>query len=100
MGWWRGFEVNVKGTAIAAQGLLSGTAEKAVLLSLSTSIVHLGRIPGFSSYAASKTATVRALDIVQGENSGIRVLSVQPGVVDTDIYKKYGMTGMAFDDGR
>jgi NAD(P)-dependent dehydrogenase (short-subunit alcohol dehydrogenase family) len=98
--WWHGFEVNVKGTAIAAQEFLTVAAENAVLLSLSTSIVHLGYIPGFSSYAASKTAAVRMLDFVQGENPGIRVINVQPGVVDTDMSRKTGMTGVPFDDGR
>jgi NAD(P)-dependent dehydrogenase (short-subunit alcohol dehydrogenase family) len=98
--WWRGFEVNVKGTAITAQAFLTVAAEKAVLLSVSTLIVHVGCFPGFSSYAASKTATVRALDFVQGENPGIRVLSIQPGVVDTDMNKKSGMTDVPFDDGK
>jgi len=96
--WWAGFEINVKGTLIVAQAFLKYCSDNATFIGLNTSLAHIGVYPGFSGYSASKTAAARTLDFMQGENPNVRVISVQPGVVATDMNKKSGITTMPYDD--
>ena len=98
--WWTGFEINVKGTMIVAQSFLKYCSNNASFISLNSSIAHIGVFPGFSGYSASKTAAARTLDFMQGENPNVRVISVQPGVIETDMNKKSGITSMPFDDSK
>jgi hypothetical protein len=46
----------------------------------------------------SKAASVKLFDCVQGENPEMRIVNVQPGVVDTPMNDKSGVPGM--DDGK
>jgi NAD(P)-dependent dehydrogenase (short-subunit alcohol dehydrogenase family) len=98
--WWRGFEVNVLGGIILAKAFIGAAAKDGVFINVSTALAHAGVFPTFSSYGASKIAFVRALDFVQGENPDLRVVSVQPGIIDTDMNKKSGITSMPYDDSK
>jgi len=96
--WWRGFEVNVRGGFILAKAFIGAAAKDGVFINVSTSLAHAGIFPTFSSYGASKIAFVRALDFVQAENPDLRFVSLQPGIIDTDMNRKSGITSMPYDD--
>lgn len=64
---------------------------------MSSSIAH-ARIPGYQSYGSSKAAVLSWLEYVQRENERIRVVSVQPGVVDTSMKARSEVA--AEDDGK
>ncbi|KAI9854447.1 MAG: hypothetical protein M1813_001241 [Trichoglossum hirsutum] len=101
--WWRGYEINVKGSLILTQAFLRAAAsEDAVLINVSTAGVHVPvqHLPKLSSYGSSKLAAVKLFEFVQQENPGIRVISVHPGVIATEMNDKSRTGGlqMAFDD--
>jgi len=96
--WWRGFEVNVLGTFLVVKGFLGHKAEKSVLVNVSTGVAHVPAIAGGSGYGTSKAAGVRFLEFVAAENPEVRVVSLHPGVVETEMYAKSGMV-MPNDDG-
>lgn len=95
--WWRAFEVNTKGALQATQAFLRHGAKNATVIDISTAIAHIGAIPGFSAYAASKLAGTKFFDYVHAENEGLHVVHVQPGVVESTLNIKSGIP--AQDDG-
>ena len=91
--WWRGFEVNVLGTATVTQAFLATKAEgrKGVVININTSVAHYGVFPSYSSYVASKMAALRMTESFQAENPEVRFVSLQPGGVQTEMYAKFKM---------
>lgn len=100
--WWSGFEINVKGAFIVTQAFLKVAASDAILIDLTTGMVHLPAFPGYSAYQASKTAEHRFFDSVQLENPDLHVVQVHPGVVATDMGQKGLDAGvdLPLDDGK
>ena len=99
--WWRGFEINVKGSFIVTQAFLKHAAKDAVLVNMTTGVAHLPTFPHYSSYAASKLAAVKFFNGVQAENPDVRVVNVHPGVIKSDMSDKSAAHGevFPFDDG-
>ncbi len=98
--FWNGFEVNVKAATILTQTFLKSAAEDVILIDINAAMAH-NSFPGpFASYAASKIAFIRVLDYVRMENPQLRVYSIHPGVVKTDIAVKAGITNVPWDEGR
>ena len=98
--WWRGFEVNVKGSFVVAQAFLKVASANATIVNVSAAMAHMQeRLPGFSSYAASKLSSAKFFQLVQEENPELRVFNVHPGVVKSDMLKKVGLTE-GHDSGR
>ena len=91
--WWRGFEVNVLGTATVTRAFLATKPEghKGVVININTSVSHYGVFPAYSSYVASKMAALRMTECFQAENPEVRFVSLQPGGVQTDMYAKFKM---------
>ncbi|OCL13431.1 NAD(P)-binding protein [Glonium stellatum] len=101
--WWKGFEVNVLGTATVTQNFLRAKKAdgEAVVISLNTVAAHWGDLPGFTSYASSKAAELRLVEALQAENPEVRFVSVHPGFVETamgDKAREGGVTGLAVTD--
>ncbi|OCL09129.1 putative short-chain dehydrogenase [Glonium stellatum] len=93
--WWLGFDINVKGSLLATQAFLRAKVpEGAVLINVSTAIVHIPPMAGFSGYAASKLAATKFFDYVQVENPALHVVNVQPGIVETNMNIKSEMPAM------
>ena len=90
--WWQGFETNVLGSFLVTRAFLRTASANPVFINLSTAITHVPAMPGFSSYASSKEAFLRALDFVQLENTSLRVVNLHPGVVETDMNVKSEVT--------
>ncbi len=87
--WWRTLEVNLRGVMLMTSAVLPGMLERG-----SGRVVDLGSgigqraEPRYSAYSVSKAAALRWLDNVAaalGENSPVRVVSVSPGLVQTDM---------------
>ena len=98
--WWRGFEVNILGTAQVVQAFLRhrrANAQQrdqllppAVVLSLNTGAALNYPVPSSTSYASSKAALARfnellAVDVPESE---ARFVALHPGVVKTDMYDR------------
>lgn len=84
--WWRGFEVNVRGTANCTQAVLP-----AMIARRSGRIINVASGGGtqpmanFSSYVISKTAMIRLSEVLAIElaQHGIQAFSISPGTVRT-----------------
>ena len=94
--WFRSFEVMVKGALIIAQEFLKHkSTNDAAFINISSSAVQMGVVPGFSAYASAKLAIGKAMEYLQSENPDLRVVSVHPGVIKSQMSlsteKSYGI---------
>lgn len=87
--WRRQFEVNVVAVAELTRLLLPALRAARGRVILINSGAGLAAGPGWGSYAASKFALRAFADALRAEESrhGIRVTSVHPGRVDTDLQR-------------
>jgi NAD(P)-dependent dehydrogenase (short-subunit alcohol dehydrogenase family) len=83
-----GFEVNVKGSLIVTQAFLKYASPNATLINISSGAAHLPYLAGFSGCAGSKLAFAKIVEYVQCERIGLRLFSLQPGAVETDMATK------------
>ena len=81
----RGFETNVVGSINAVQAFLPLAAQHAQLFCISSCIGHIAQLPGQFAYAVSKAAATKLFDYIAAENPDLHVVTVQPGIVDTEI---------------
>lgn len=102
--WWRGFEINVLGTATVTQAYLRHRAAQTpaprgpgAVLTLNTFAAFSSRAPALSSYIASKTALARVLELAAFDvpASTARFVSINPGAVKTAMYYKSRLDGVA-----
>ncbi len=86
-------DVNFRGTFFTIQRSLPHLADGASVI-LVTSTVNTAGIPGLSVYAATKAA-VRSLArsfAAELQPRGIRVNAISPGMTDTPIFERLGMS--------
>jgi NAD(P)-dependent dehydrogenase (short-subunit alcohol dehydrogenase family) len=99
--WWKGFQINVYGTALVTQSYLRHRAAEskqhtpAVVIALNTFAAFSLRLPNLSTYVASKIALARVFEVLSADvpESVARFISVNPGAVKTDMSKKSGLEG-------
>lgn len=98
---WHGFEVNVKGLMIGAKAFLKSATPDAVLINVSTGAAHVRYFGPITGYASSKAAGVRVTEFIGVENPGVRVYSISPGIIATDMAVKSSQmdSGFRFDSG-
>jgi NAD(P)-dependent dehydrogenase (short-subunit alcohol dehydrogenase family) len=84
--WWTDFEVNVKGTFMVTRGFLSllGNERPGTVVNLSTGIAT-AVFPTWSSYSITKLAAIKLAEYVAAEYPNVNAVTLQPGVVDTDM---------------
>jgi NAD(P)-dependent dehydrogenase (short-subunit alcohol dehydrogenase family) len=87
--WWRTIEVNVRGVMLMTAAVLPGMIARGRgrVVDLGSGI-GLRAEPRYSAYSVSKAAALRWIDNVAaalGPDSPIRVVSVSPGLVRTDM---------------
>lgn len=101
--YWEAFNVNVFGTILVTQSFLQhrratqeANASPAVVLNLNTIGAYSVRVPGLSSYGASKAALSRWSELVSVDvpETLARFISVHPGAVKTDMGIKSGLDGV------
>jgi NAD(P)-dependent dehydrogenase (short-subunit alcohol dehydrogenase family) len=108
--WWRGFEVNVKGSFIVTQefvqhaALATSKTAAPTLINISSILAHWGIRQGYlngqSSYSGAKIAMTRAMEILQEEEPWLRVFNVHPGLVATPMAAKSGTLSFSVDNGK
>jgi len=95
--WWRGYEVNVKGSFIVAKLALAGLlSEDAVVINVTSGIGTIPYVPKYSSYATSKIAGAKLYEYLQQEYPARHFVSVHPGVIETAMNEKSTASGTVF----
>ncbi|KAF4968357.1 hypothetical protein FSARC_4303 [Fusarium sarcochroum] len=87
----RSLETNFMGAFNSLQAFLPLAAPGAKLLYTGSGIGHWApfpEVPGVFSYAASKAAALKMVDYFAFENPDIHVVSIQPGIIGTEINPK------------
>lgn len=96
----RSFETNIIGSFNALQAFTPLAAPGAKLLNVGSGIGHFAPLPeitGVWSYAAMKAAALKMLEYYASENPNVHVVSIQPGIVGTEINPKIPV---GFDTGK
>jgi len=84
--WWSDFEINTMGVFLMSKWFLEllGKDKQGAIVTMNTGVsTFVG--PGMSSYSISKTASLRIMEYVAAENPNVTAVSLQPGVVKTDM---------------
>jgi len=82
------FDANVKGTFYAMREAMTRLADNGSIINFSTTINRL-MVPTYGTYTATKTAVEQLTRVASKEaGRGIRVNSISPGPVDTELYRK------------
>ena len=95
--FWKGMEVNVKGGLILSQAFLANASETPVLISINTGGANAPpMMPGMAGYFVSKMAVSKLMEYVGMENPNVRVISIHPGVLKSDMSDKAVEAGLIF----
>jgi NAD(P)-dependent dehydrogenase (short-subunit alcohol dehydrogenase family) len=90
--WWKGYEINVRGAFNCTRAFLSVAAPRAILVDVSTCVVHMPAMQAGSAYVSSKLAATKIYETFGAENPNLDVTHVHPGVVSSEINAKSGIT--------
>jgi NAD(P)-dependent dehydrogenase (short-subunit alcohol dehydrogenase family) len=86
-GWWRTFEVNVRGPFLCARAALPGMIERGGgrIVNVASGAAYLPTSSIDTAYASSKAALHRFSELLAGDLAafGIPVFSISPGLVRT-----------------
>jgi NAD(P)-dependent dehydrogenase (short-subunit alcohol dehydrogenase family) len=87
--WWRTIEINLRGVVLMTSAVLPAMVARGTgrVIDLGSGIGRRAE-PRYSAYSVSKAATLSWLDNVAaglGDDSPVRVVSVSPGLVHTDM---------------
>lgn len=92
--WWS-FEVHVRGVLNVIQAFKRVIADEgAVVIDVSSIVAVLPAYPMAGAYTASKMAGTKLWEYFGVENPGVRVVSIQPGRIYTNMSKKLGIKGL------
>jgi NAD(P)-dependent dehydrogenase (short-subunit alcohol dehydrogenase family) len=86
--WFKGLDINVKGSVGVAKSFLKYANEGAVLIHLATAMTHMPPVARFSGYGVSKLAQQRLFEFLQFENPQYQIIGVHPGVVESEMNTK------------
>jgi NAD(P)-dependent dehydrogenase (short-subunit alcohol dehydrogenase family) len=81
----RAFEMNTLTSLNAIQAFIPFAGTDPILLNISTNLCHISPMSGMAAYAASKTAQLKMVEHFATENQNLHVVSIQPGVIATEI---------------
>jgi NAD(P)-dependent dehydrogenase (short-subunit alcohol dehydrogenase family) len=84
---------NLQGNFNVATTFLNYAAPNAVLIETNSAVAHLTVAPGISSYSVAKAATARFYSSLAFEHPKLSIFNVQPGVVETELYKSAASEG-------
>ena len=84
--WWKGFEINIRGSFNLLQAFQPHAAPRAAVVHVSTIAIYSSYMENYSSYRASKLGAYKLFEYYHRENPDFFVLQFHPGV--------YGDTGM------
>ncbi|KAF2648393.1 putative short-chain dehydrogenase [Lophiostoma macrostomum CBS 122681] len=92
-----GVELNMFGAFNAVQAMYPLLAPDAKVFNISSGIAHINTLPRVWAYASTKIANARMFEFLQSENPNLRVVNIQPGVIDTEINASTEMNGIGVD---
>lgn len=92
----------MKGSFITAQAFLPTRGKDAILIGVSSAAVTLPEeaLLASSSYAGSKYALLKVMEILAVEFPDVHIVTIHPGVVETNMLEKSGMVGKLPSDTR
>ena len=93
----RSIELNMFGAFNTVQAMLPLLAPKVKVFNISSCIAHV-IVPHAWAYAATKAANIKLFDYVQAEHPDLHIISVHPGVMNTEINANTQMDGVGQDD--
>ncbi|KAK8860033.1 Short chain dehydrogenase citE [Apiospora arundinis] len=98
--WWKGFEVNVRGRFNLLRAFGPVAAKGGVVIHITTAAIHMGYMPGYSSYRASNSAATKMFEYFGNEHPELRVVQVHPGLIRTPLTHKFAPSseGIPWDD--
>jgi NAD(P)-dependent dehydrogenase (short-subunit alcohol dehydrogenase family) len=90
--WWTQYEVSVKGVIVVAQAFVPSAKPGAALYGITAGALVMppSLAPGCSAYSTAKVAQVKVLEYLASERPELFVVSVHPGMIETDIFKSSG----------
>jgi NAD(P)-dependent dehydrogenase (short-subunit alcohol dehydrogenase family) len=86
----KGLELNTIGAFNAVRAILPLLAPRAKVFDINSGLGHISPQPGVWIYAVAKAANLKVFDYLQAENPELHVVSVQPGVVATEMSEGSG----------
>ena len=89
--------INVSGSFLTTHAFMSVADSSATIINVSSGVAHLPlglMLQGIGSYAATKAGAANMFEFIQMENPGMKVISIQPGIVESDMNRKHGMPAM------
>ncbi|TKA47066.1 hypothetical protein B0A54_02544 [Friedmanniomyces endolithicus] len=97
--WWRSFEINVKGSYNLTKAFMPSRKPHSTIISVNAGSIQVPGpfSAGFSSYNSSKFAVLKMFEILAVENPDVHVVSMHPGVVDTEMKRKNDMPSPHMD---
>ncbi|KAK3649985.1 hypothetical protein LTR56_006572 [Elasticomyces elasticus] len=97
--WWKGFEINVKGSYNLIRAFMPSRTKDATVISVNAGSIQVSGAfsSTYSSYNSSKFAVLKMFEILAVENPDVHVVSMHPGVVDTEMKRKNDMPSPHMD---
>ncbi|KAK1814736.1 hypothetical protein LTR12_010872 [Friedmanniomyces endolithicus] len=97
--WWKGFEVNVQGSYNLTKAFMPSRKPDSTIISVNAGSIQVPGpfSAGFSAYNSSKFAVLKMFEILAAETPDVHVLSMHPGVVDTEMKRKNDMPSPHMD---
>lgn len=97
--WVGGISTNLLMSMNTVSAFLPHAADKAVIIETNSAAAHMDFAPSFSSYTVAKLAVARLYQCVAFEHPSIRVHSVQPGAIDTEMSRGAGYKPQSESEG-
>lgn len=85
---------DVKGSLHVVQAFLRHAAADATVVNVASLASFIPLMGSISAYTVSKAASVALFSALQVENPELRVVNLQPGVVETEMNRKSGLPGL------
>lgn len=85
----RGLDLNVMGSFNALQAFLPIAKPEAMILNVSSLFGHIAPAANSVAYAVNKIAVLKMYEYLAAENPGFHLVSVQPGIIATEINAAY-----------
>lgn len=89
----RAFRLNTISALHAVQAFVPLAVAQPTVFNISSGIAHFAPMPGMGVYALTKAATLKLFDYFGGENPDMHVVSIQPGVMDTEMNEGTSVKG-------
>ncbi|KIW10986.1 hypothetical protein PV08_10285 [Exophiala spinifera] len=89
--WWHAFEINTRFSSHFAKHFLPKCRPNATYIGVNAGACHLpgSNFPKSSAYCASKLAIAKLDEFLAAENPHLRVFTVHPGIVQTNMTKGF-----------